>query len=314
MRVLNLLWALALLSLLLPGAAHARCSSGGEDICATENGHYRIRLPQGFGPHPTVVYLYGSTGNSGEIINNDAFIRAFVSRGYAVIVPAALDIKYNDGRDSGWFLRNERHRKPRDEIAFVDEVLRDAETNYLIDRNRILMAGMSRGGFLTWEIACHRPDLAQAYAPVAAGYLGGMPERCQAPVRLLHTHGTADKTVPFEQQKAWYSGGARLRELDDALDTIGETGGCTTRGPTTRRNGFERSDWQDCGPGASVGLLVHNGGHTIPRGWIETVVNWFETAPRRAPQSQQGGGTAVFRGLNDRSTGTSRFKRVPGTQ
>ena len=109
--------------------ASANCEIGGREIaCETRNGHYRIRKPPGPGPHPTVVYLYGSTGNSAETISSEGFVRAFVDRGFAVIVPAALDKRYVGGLvDSGWFLRNSRARKKRDDTAFVAEVLADAD-------------------------------------------------------------------------------------------------------------------------------------------------------------------------------------------
>ena len=217
-------------------SAQANCEIGGREVaCETRNGHYRIRKPEGVGPHPAVVYLYGSTGNSAQTIGSDRFVRAFVDRGYAVIVPAGLDKQYVGGLvDSGWFLRNSRARKQRDDTKFVAEVLADAEVRHRIDRKRILIAGMSNGGFLTWEIACHNPELAAAFAPVAAGYLGKMPKRCKRAVRLMHTHGRSDRTVPLDPDKAWRSGGVKMMPLGAALERIGQAGGCTSRGDAKR--------------------------------------------------------------------------------
>ncbi|MEM1299652.1 MAG: hypothetical protein AAGH68_10270 [Pseudomonadota bacterium] len=336
MRILLLVLALAVLALGAPSAARADCARVAKDLCATENGHYRIRTPDGLGPHPTVLYLYGSTGQSGQIINRRAFEDAFVSRGYAVIVPAALDLRYADGLDSGWFLRHERGKKERDEVAFVAEVLRDAEQNFVIDRRNVLMTGMSRGAFLTWEIACHHPDMAKAYAPVAGGYLGPMPDRCRAPVKLMHTHGTADKIVPYQSDKPWGSGGARAQPLEVALGRMASTGGCERQGKTTPFLDYERTVWENCNRSASVDLLVHKGGHTIPRSWYPAVIDWYEkgSAPKPSPVVEATGGTAVFKGAStgtrlgkrapsdgvrvlrggSQSSGGTRFKKVPGTQ
>ncbi|MFK7945048.1 MAG: PHB depolymerase family esterase [Paracoccaceae bacterium] len=336
MRAILLIWALALLALGVPGTAQAECARVAKDLCATKNGHYRIRTPKGLGPFPTVLYLYGSMGQTRDLISYDAFVQTMTSRGYAVIVPAALDLRYADGLDSGWHLRNERGKKPRDEVAFVAEVLRDAEQSFVINRREVLMVGMSRGGFLTWEIACHNPDLAKAYAPVAGSYHGRMPERCKAPVRIIHTHGTADKIVPFRAGTVWTSGGAQAQKVDTALQRMATTGGCAPKATPVLYQGYQRTSWADCKNGGSGDLLVHNGGHTIPRNWYTTVLDWFEQdTPRRSPNVQEEvGGTAVFKGAGNRGAigtrapeaGTrvfrgsgqnssgGRFKKVPGTQ
>ena len=289
--------------------AEANCEIGGREVaCETRNGHYRIRKPEGAGPHPTVLYLYGSTGNSAQKLASDGFVRAFVDRGYAVIVPAGLDKQYVGGLvDSGWFLRNSRARKQRDDTKFVAEVLADAEVRHRIDRNRVLIAGMSNGGFLAWEIACHNPELAAAFAPVAAGYLGAMPSRCKRAVRLLHTHGRSDKIVPIDTDETWRSGGVRMMPLSASLDRIARAGGCTTRGRPDRFKEYERSTWQGCGPNASVQALIHNGGHTIPLSWYSTVIDWFEEGLGSRRGGPVGGGTARFLGAGSRDN--SRFKK-----
>ena len=307
MRIGLVAFSIVITLALAPSSALARCMIGGEEApCKTDNGHYRIRVPAGAGPHPAVVYLYGSLGNSAEKLSHKGFVQAFVERGYAVIVPAALDLQYASGVGSGWHLRNERGRKQRNDAQFVREVLVDAEIQHRIDRRRVLIAGMSRGGFLAWEIACHDPTLAAAYAPVAAGYLGKMPNRCAGPVRLLHTHGRSDQVVPLAENARWRSGGARMRPLDDALATIATTSGCIEPGRPARFREYDRVSWQGCVDGASVDLLLHNGGHTIPLSWYSSVVDWFE-GPRRQ-QPTIGGGTATFRSAGQRSGG--RFKKA----
>ena len=289
--------------------ALADCDIGGRAVpCAIKNGHYRIRTPEGPGPHPAVVYLYGSLGNSAEKLSHDGFVRAFVDRGYAVIVPAALDLRYADGLGSGWHLRHEKGRKKRDDAKFISDVVRDAEIRHRIDRKRLLIAGMSRGGFLAWEIACHNPTLASAYAPIAAGYLGPMPKRCARPVRLLHTHGRADEVVPLQKNHRWSSGGAVMRPLGEALDKVARTSGCVNRGDQESFRDYDRTTWQGCPRGTSVDLLLHNGGHTIPLSWYSTVIDWFEGESAN-PQVGQGGATPRFKRAGSGNAG-GRFKRV----
>lgn len=293
-------------------ALAASCDIGVHDgACATKSGFYRIRKPDGPGPFPAVVYLYGSLGNSAQQIANEGFVQAFVDRGYAVIVPVALDLRYVDGTGSGWALKNEGGRKPRDDTAFVAEVLDDAQVRHRIDRGRVLITGMSRGGFLAWDIACHAPGLAAAYAPVAAGYLGRMPSRCAGPARLLHTHGRADEIVPLDEGKRWSSGGARMEPLGSALATLASTDGCIAAKAPERFLDYDRTSWSDCGPGGSVDLLLHGGGHIVPLSWYSAVIDWFEGAvsPARAPVRAAGTPRFVGTGEGAPAERNSRFKK-----
>ncbi len=119
MRVFWVLMAITIMAA-TPEPASANCDVGGQAVpCETKNGHYRIRKPDGPGPHPAVVYLYGSLGNSAEKLSHEGFVQAFVERGYAVIVPAALNLRYADGLGSGWHLRHEKGRRKRDDAKFV---------------------------------------------------------------------------------------------------------------------------------------------------------------------------------------------------
>ena len=305
----GLLFLGLLVGLALGPAPASACLVDPDAACTTRSGEYRIRVPDGPGPHPAVVYLYGSLGESAQKIAQQGFVQAFVERGYAVIVPEALQLQYRNGVGTGWHLRHEGGRKQRDDAAFVREVLEDAAVEHGVDRRRVMIAGMSRGGFLAWEIACHDPGLALAYAPVAAGYLGDMPDRCEGPVRMLHTHGRTDTVVPLNPEAAWRSGGTSMMPLDAALERLAATSGCIGRKQPERFREYDRTSWQDCVQSSSIDLFLHNGGHSIPLSWYSSIVDWFETGTLpTTPRVVSGGGTAVFRSVGERS-GT-RFKKV----
>jgi polyhydroxybutyrate depolymerase len=291
--------AVAAATILMTNGAEACEAGDGKELCKTKSGHYRILLPSGAGPHPTVVYLYGSTGQSEDLVSAYSPLQLLVQRGYAVIVPAALDVFYNDrkfkvqGEDSGWHLRNERRKNKRNETAFLKEVLADAEVRHRINRQRVLLTGHSRGAMLTWEIACHAPELANAYAPVAGLYFGKMPRTCERPVRLQHTHGRADTVVPLKPSERTKGS----TPLPDSLDRIGTAANCTHPGTKNRLKEYDRSIWWGCQSGASVELLLHDGGHAAPLSWYTAVLDWFEKGTQSAPQTVQGG-TARFQGTS----------------
>jgi len=311
----------ALLALLLApqaAAAAAVCDySGFDQPCKVNGGIYRVLIPEGEGPFPVMVYLYGSGGHSLNITSNPIFEEAVVQRGYALIVPAALDIIYvGNVQDSGWSLRNET-TQVRDEIAFLREVLRNVGQRFEIDRERIIFVGQSRGAFLIWEIACHNPDLGTAFAVHAGGYLGKLPSSCQRPVRFLHTHGLADPIVPIGGQKV-FSGGAYLPPLADSMAMMARTDGC--QGPEEDKPFYEfaRRSWTGCSLGSSLDLMLHPGGHFMPGIWFRAILDWFEET-HEAPEKTGPVARAVnadrpaaqFRGLSGGNGGGSPFKGVP---
>lgn len=268
-------------------AQDARCDySGFEKPCIAGDGEYRVLLPEGEGPFPAMVYLYGSGGRSVTIANHPLFQAAVAQRGYALIVPSAREMTYRPGyRDTGWALRSEPEQA-RDEVAFLRDVLDDAARRFGLDRERVLLAGQSRGGFLIWEIACHEPDLASAYAVHAGSYLGELPQECERPVRFLQTHGVADQVVPFEGravpgEPAW----TQLNPVRESLALLARTNDCASAEPGEPELdlGFARQGWSDCAPGSRLDLMLHEGGHGMPPRWFRAVLDWFEEPLPEAP-------------------------------
>lgn len=316
--VAALLLALIAVPPLLPnpaGAQQARlinpCSFSASDApCKVREGSYRALVPQGYGPHPAVVYLYGSLGRSDRITRSRVFRRNVVRRGYALIAPNALDVSYQGGvRGTGWG-RQGRRNHPRDDLAFLRRVLRDAEARFNIDPDRLIFAGQSDGGFFIWEIACLRPEMAAAYAIHGASYGGPVPERCRAPVRFLQSHGRRDRIVPFSgpmmqgpQQVA--------ADVGAAMRMMARTNRCGRDLERERLRGFDRRRWTDCAPGAKLDRLSHEGGHSWPAAWLSAVLDWFEERrlpPAEAVTRRVGDETGLFRKPEGSST---RFKRVP---
>ncbi len=302
-----------LLALALAGGARAaRCDySGFEKPCTVQGGEYRVLIPEGEGPFPAMVYLYGSGGRSVTIANHPVFEAAVAGRGYALVVPAAREMTYQGGiRDTGWGLRSEPERA-RDEAAFLRRVIDDAVRRFHLDRERVLLAGQSRGGFLVWEIACHEPGLAAAYAVHGAGYLGDMPEACAGPVRFLQTHGAEDTVVPMDGRQGpvpWHS----MNPVAESLAVLARASDCA--GPEglapEARLGFARQSWPDCAPGSRLDLMVHPGGHGMPASWFRVVLDWFEEplpeAPEIAPVKRR-----IGTGLPNPASGSGRFKAPP---
>ncbi|MEO1456799.1 MAG: prolyl oligopeptidase family serine peptidase, partial [Pseudomonadota bacterium] len=253
-----------------------------------------------------VLFRNGSLGEADEISARRYFQRTVIARGYVLLVPRALDVvRYTSGRGTGWS-HAARTDHPRDDIGFLARVLDHAEARFRIDRRRVVFAGQSDGGFLIWEIACHRPGLAAAYAVHAASYGGPLPERCAAPMRFLQAHGRRDRVVPFERAR-WRYGRLSAANPVEGLALLARANRCSdSKGkPVPPFHGFRRISWQGCARGAALDYLVHDGGHSYPWQWMPAVLDWFEGFDLSPPAV----GQRTVRRAGERS---GAFKAVPG--
>ena len=260
------------------GAA-AACGTA-ENACGLDSGSYRIVLPEGTeGPVPAVVFLHGYGGSGAGILKNKTLVQSVTARGYALIAPDG-SLRGGGSRRS-WVFRP--HWEGRDEAAFFAAVLADAAGQFLVVPDRALLAGFSSGAFMVNYLPCSNPELFAAYAPVSGSFWRPQPETCAGPVRLFHTHGWSDGVVPLEGRPL---GGGRFQQGDAfaGLELWRQTNGCTSHAPDQRwqDGGYLLRSWQ-CGPGADITLALFPGGHQVPAGWTEMVLDWAEhgTAQQR---------------------------------
>lgn len=270
------------------GAASAQTCDVDGPACAVPEGTYRAALPETPPPragYPAVVFFHGAGGNGKQTLMNTGMVDAFIGRGYAVLAPDGLP-RSAERPGGSWSFHPDRPQR-RDELAFTRAVIADAAKRYRIDPDRVLLSGFSIGGSLVWYLACQDPTVATAYAPVAGAFWRPHPSAsdCNGPVRLLHTHGWRDQTVPLEGRPL--RGGAILQgDVFAGLGVLRDLNACTmlradafdTEGP------FWRRVWTSCAPGTALELALHTGGHSVPPGWAEMAMDWFEgLAPGTCP-------------------------------
>ena len=267
--------ALLLAIVLLPAAPADACGAP-QGECPVPLGYYRLALPAGAaGPVPAVVYLHGYNGSSEGAMKNAGMLADLSARGYALIVPQGIPSS-PERTQNAWGVRSGRSF-PRDDLAFLAQVLDDAALHG-VDRGRVLMTGFSLGGSMTWDVACHAPGMARAYAPVAGAFWEPMPPACDGPVDLFHTHGWTDRTVPLEG-RAVGGGTATQGDVFASLRILRDADGCDPQMPDSAPMEAEGNlwlrHWGTC-PGGEIDLMLHPGGHMIPKGWTSRALDWFE--------------------------------------
>lgn len=261
------------LAALCPIAASAGCGPDPEP-CRTGSGAYHIALPAAPDGASVVMFLHGFGGRASATIRNTRIVEPLLARGYAVIAPEG--IPRLEGRPPSWnFIPG---REGRDDRAFLKEVVADAAERFGVRPDRTLLSGFSAGGFMVTYIACLAPESFAAYAPVSGGFWRPHPQDCVGPVRLHHTHGWVDTTVPLEGRPL--GGGAFLQgDIFAGLEIFRRANGCTMMRPdeTMTDGPFWRRIWSACRPGSALEFALFPGGHTVPSGWADMAAAWFET-------------------------------------
>lgn len=265
--------AVTFASIFCASIAAAGCN-GDPEPCRLTDGTYHLVLPKGTaGPQPAVLLLHGYGGEGAEFVRNDGVARQFLARGYAVIAPDGQPRE--DGKGRSWDFHPNRPAT-RDETAFLLAVADDAAAKHGLKRDEMLLAGFSIGGSMTSYLACVNPTAFAAFAPVAGSFWRPHPASCAGPVRLLHTHGTADRTVPLEGRQIMP--GFVQGDVLEAVQIWRKANGCksevadrtATLGPSSIQQ------WTNCTPGTDLIFALHEGGHSIPKGWAPMALDWFE--------------------------------------
>lgn len=82
------------------------------------------------------------------------------------------------------------------DFPYFDALVAELEAKHCVDPARFFAAGKSNGGFMVNSLACYRPGMFRAIAPVAGG--GPQTSSCKQGIAAMIVHGTADQVVKIE--------------------------------------------------------------------------------------------------------------------
>ena len=161
---------------------------------------YRIFVPAAYDKskaQPLIIALHGMGGDENSYFDayaNGAFKVEAEKRGYIVACPKGLQPA-------------SMYRGPAEQD--VMDVLAEVRRVYNVDPDRIYLTGHSMGGFGTWSVAVHHPEIFAAIAPVAGG---GNPLELSKIVQIpeLVVHGDADMTVRVESSRTMVEAAKKL--------------------------------------------------------------------------------------------------------
>lgn len=244
---------------------------GPDTPCEIAGGSYHMRVPQGEGPIPVLIWYHGHRGNGASIHRAGGLQSAFLDHGYALIAPNGYQ------REGGPRSYPARDGAPRDDVAFTFAVLADAAARADLDSSRIYVGGFSAGGSMAWLLACAAGDRLAGLVSVAGALRRPNATDCAGleGLPILHIHGFADSQVPLEGRtiRDWHQGSvwetlARARALN----------GCRSNPDRIEIDATYRSRaWDASCDTGRIRLDLHDGGHGLPRGWADRARVFLET-------------------------------------
>lgn len=159
-----------------------------------------------------IVALHYGNGTPERMANLTRIGRLVASDGITVILPAALDRRWNNDPDPRLDKRN------RDDVRFIGDVIDQAISDFRLDATRIYMTGFSLGGFMAERFLCqegqHRIAAAGWSSATLLDSLGGFKQyqtfddhACDSysPLPVMTFHGTRDSRVKYKGQIGYRS-------------------------------------------------------------------------------------------------------------
>jgi polyhydroxybutyrate depolymerase len=280
-RLVPVLLAAMLLPLIL-GAAQANTEVR-RIVVKGEQRTYRLHLPPNLKSAPVslIVALHGAVQSAAEFESDLGMNRIARREGFAVVYPEGINRVWDDARAP--IMRLGYVVRPGDDVPFIVGLVRQLIREGIADPNRIYLAGLSMGGFMTARLACEHSELFAAIAMMAATAPEQYRKTCRlrAPMPAVLIHGTFDAIIP------WFGvpmGGQGLLSANDTAQMFADLAGCMTSTDSSQPS-LDRSQpiavrrWSICRDSAQVLLYtIPGGGHLPPSaepGRGDTFVAWF---------------------------------------
>ena len=161
------------------------------------NRDYLLSFPDNFlEPCPLIINMHGYTSN--------AYAQLLYSQMDDYALPQNIAVVYPQGMNnvqgiSSWNVGANWDGNFYDDVTFIAEMIEDINSNFNIDMNRVYACGMSNGGYMAYELACHLSDKITAFGSVTGNFMLNSNQNCnqEREVPIIHFHGTSDAVVNY---------------------------------------------------------------------------------------------------------------------
>ncbi|GLA31621.1 putative feruloyl esterase C [Aspergillus phoenicis ATCC 13157] len=203
---------------------------------------YTLKIPDDYdanNPYHLIFGLHWRGGNMDNVVNGDSIQPWYGLESRAQ--GSAIFIAPN-GLNAGWANTN------GEDVAFIDAIMEQVESDLCVDQSSRLATGFSWGGGMSYSLACSRAKEFRAVSVLSGGVISGC-DGGNDPIAYLGIHGINDPVLPFD-------GGVELAER-----FVGNNGcqPASIEKPQSGSNGWKRTDFDSCSK--PVSFIAYDGGH-----------------------------------------------------
>ena len=214
---------------------------------------YTIILPSGYQEnkaYPLVINLHARCSNMQEHITYTNMNAAADAAGYIVAYPQGLEDP-NDPFDCLDWNDNGRHQW--DDVAFISTLIDSLIARYRVAPNQVFACGLSRGGAMSYTLACTLGARLSGIAVISGGFairplINSPRYTCEGapPIPMLIMHGDQDPDINYNGYPEYWA------PVDSILAFFRDRNNCT-KGMTT-----ELLPDNDAGDNSTVVRIVYD--------------------------------------------------------
>lgn len=219
---------------------------------------------------PVVLNFHGGGGYAKVQERISRLNESADSAGYIVVYPEGTKAvigrlqTFNAGSCCGL-----AQRSNVDDVAFTAAILDDVASKVCIDPRRVYATGLSNGAMMAYRLACELADRISGIAAVA-GVMAVETCAPSRPVSVMHFHGTADETVPFNGGPSQHPlvKDTDFRSVQNTVAFWIKNNECAVAAKVTYRKGDVVCEtYEPCKQRTAVTICtITGGGHTWPGG------------------------------------------------
>lgn len=147
---------------------------------------------------PVLFNLHGGGGTAKQVprLIFNGFNRLADKEGFIVVYPQGVKKQWNDGREGEI---SYAHKENIDDVGFIAQIIKELDSKYNIDTDKIFTSGISNGGFMSTRLLCERSDLFRGGAVLTSQIGVNFEAKCQPSkgVAVMIMNGTDDPIVPY---------------------------------------------------------------------------------------------------------------------
>jgi len=221
------------------------------------------------GPVPLVIALHG-LGQTIDSLQEWLHLDAAAEREHFVVVYPQAYGKWSYGRpiDSPMPQVN---GKTVDDVGYISRLIDGLVEMKVADPAHVYVTGMSRGGLMTYTLACALADRLAAAAPLISGMTDHQREDCRParPIPMMVVAGTNDEAQWYDGQ---VTGKGRLLSVPETMEYWRLRNGCSAETAASLPHRDETDptrvrmlEWTHCRNHSRLRLYrVNDGGHQLP--------------------------------------------------